>query len=84
MIRTYALRLPATQFYLIGTHRWNLWQRKWAVVIPLSVLAVVHWALLWRGTFLFTAAWEPASATCVVTAADARFLQVTFFYSQWP
>lgn len=71
--------LGASTALMIRT--WNLWQRNLAVVIPLSVLAIVHWALLWRGMFLFNSTWEPATAACVVTAADARFLQVTFFYT---
>ena len=52
-------------------------------MIPLICLSVAHWAILLRGMFVINAVWSPAAKTCVVVKLDSKFLQATFFCSQY-
>jgi len=58
-----------------------LWDRKLAVVIPLGVLCVSHWALLYRGMFNVKADWNEQAGACIVTAANPMLLNATFFFT---
>ncbi|KAH8106235.1 hypothetical protein BXZ70DRAFT_426153 [Cristinia sonorae] len=56
-----------------------LWERKPKVVIPLLVLCVAHWAILWRGMFIVRATYDDTEDACTVTATDHIFLNISFF-----
>ncbi|KAI0650051.1 hypothetical protein C8Q79DRAFT_923463 [Trametes meyenii] len=56
-----------------------VWERKLAVMAPLGLLCLALWALLWRGMFIMTAQYDPASAACVVVKTNRLFLSVTFW-----
>jgi len=58
-----------------------LWSRKLSVVIPLGVLCVGHWVLLWRGMFNVKAEWNEEAQACMVSAADPVLLNATFFFT---
>ncbi|EIW62081.1 uncharacterized protein TRAVEDRAFT_57188 [Trametes versicolor FP-101664 SS1] len=56
-----------------------VWERKLAVAIPLGVLGLGLWALLWRGMFIMTAEYDATSLSCVVTTTKRTFLSITFW-----
>jgi hypothetical protein len=58
-----------------------LWNRKLSVVIPLGILCVAHWALLYRGMFDVEAEWSEEAKACMVTAANPSLLNSTFFFT---
>ena len=59
-----------------------MWERKLPIVIPLVGLGLAHWALLFRGMFIITAAYDPTTLSCVVTTTKHVFLSVTFWASR--
>lgn len=59
-----------------------MWERKLVVAIPLGVLGLGLWALLWRGMFIMTAEYDPTSLSCVVTTTKRTFLSITFWASE--
>ncbi|KAI0829483.1 hypothetical protein BC628DRAFT_1315197 [Trametes gibbosa] len=56
-----------------------VWERKLAIMIPLSVLCLGLWALLWRGMFIMTVQYDVTSMVCVVMTTKRVFLSVTFW-----
>jgi len=58
-----------------------LWERKLSVVIPLGIICLAHWTLLYRTMFIVRADWDDDSMTCVVTSASPSLLNVTFFFT---
>ncbi|KAF5369827.1 hypothetical protein D9758_001254 [Tetrapyrgos nigripes] len=58
-----------------------LWERKRNVVIPLGVLCIAFWAILYRTMFIVHAEWEEESQTCVVVSSSPSLLNVTFFFT---
>jgi len=58
-----------------------LWDRKLYVVVPLGILCVSHWALLYRGMFNVKADWSEEAKACIVTAANPMLLNATFFFT---
>lgn len=58
-----------------------LWERQKSIVIPLGVLCLAHWALLYRTMFIVTAAWEERTRGCVVTGTNPSLLNSTFFFT---
>ncbi|KAJ8455231.1 hypothetical protein ONZ45_g19005 [Pleurotus djamor] len=59
-----------------------LWERRIKVIIPLGLLCLGHWAVLYRGMFIVTAVWDPRVNACAVDATNPSLLNVTFFYSK--
>ena len=59
-----------------------LWERERRIVIPLGILCIAHWALLYRTMFIVTAAWEADARSCVVTGTNPSLLNTTFFFSK--
>lgn len=58
-----------------------LWERQLKIVIPIGLLCLAHWALLWRGMFIVDAAYDPTTGGCVVTSTNHVFLNLGFFMS---
>ena len=58
-----------------------LWERKRSVVIPLGLLALAHWILLYRTMFVVRAVWDDNLSTCVVASTNSSLLNITFFFS---
>jgi len=58
-----------------------LWERKLAVVIPLGILCLAHWALLYRGMFIVHASWDSSLETCSVISTNPTLLKVNFFFT---
>ncbi|KIY49568.1 hypothetical protein FISHEDRAFT_41714 [Fistulina hepatica ATCC 64428] len=58
-----------------------LWERKLKVVIPLVILCLGHWAVLYRGMFIVTATWDDTRHSCLVTQTTPSLLTVTFFFT---
>ncbi|KAI0771897.1 hypothetical protein BD413DRAFT_623974 [Trametes elegans] len=56
-----------------------VWNRKLAIAIPLSIICLAHWALLWRGMFIINAQYDPKSSSCAVQTTDRLFLLITFW-----
>ncbi|KAL6306654.1 hypothetical protein BKA93DRAFT_728848 [Sparassis latifolia] len=56
-----------------------LWERKLKIVIPLGILCLAHWALLWRGMFVIHAVYDTATEACEVTYTNHVFLNISFF-----
>lgn len=52
-----------------------------SIVIPLTVLSLAQWGLIWRGMFLVNGSWSDDVQTCTVTTVNSQYLQATFFYS---
>ncbi|KAJ7117408.1 hypothetical protein C8R43DRAFT_901879 [Mycena crocata] len=58
-----------------------LWERKRSVVIPLGLLSLAHWVLLYRTMFVVKAVWDHNLRTCVVASTNSSLLNVTFFFT---
>ncbi|CAL1702301.1 unnamed protein product [Somion occarium] len=56
-----------------------LWERQLKVVIPLCILCLAHWAILWRSMFLLAAVYDPTKHSCTVWSTNHVFLNVEFF-----
>ncbi|KZT12960.1 uncharacterized protein LAESUDRAFT_639262 [Laetiporus sulphureus 93-53] len=56
-----------------------LWERKKKIVLPLGILCLAHWALLWRGMFVLKADYDPTQGACILTWSNHVFLNVSFF-----
>ncbi|KAJ7368098.1 hypothetical protein DFH08DRAFT_675693 [Mycena albidolilacea] len=58
-----------------------LWERKRSVVIPLGLLALTHWVLLYRTMFVVRAVWDHNLGTCIVVSTNPSLLRITFFFT---
>ncbi|KAJ7047560.1 hypothetical protein C8F04DRAFT_1247192 [Mycena alexandri] len=58
-----------------------LWERKRSVVIPLGLLSLAHWILLYRTMFVLRAVWDPSMLVCRVASTDPWLLNITFFFT---
>ncbi|KAF8901705.1 hypothetical protein CPB84DRAFT_1777231 [Gymnopilus junonius] len=58
-----------------------LWERRLSVVIPLGLLCVAHWALLYRTMFIVVSQWDPVLKACVVIQTNPSMLNTTFFFT---
>ncbi|KAF9821432.1 hypothetical protein IEO21_00678 [Rhodonia placenta] len=56
-----------------------IWERKLKIVIPLCLLCLAHWVLLWRGMFILKTEYSPSQDACVLISNNHVFLNVTFF-----
>ncbi|KAI0370245.1 hypothetical protein BV20DRAFT_966875 [Pilatotrama ljubarskyi] len=56
-----------------------VWERKLPIAIPLGLLCLALWALLWRGVFIMTAEYDPVGMACVVSTTKRAVLTVTFW-----
>jgi hypothetical protein len=60
-----------------------LWERRWAIVVPLLALCLVHWGLLYRGMFIVRATWDNTAQACIVSSTRPELLKINFFYSKF-
>jgi len=58
-----------------------IWERKLVVVVPLVLLCIAHWAMLYHGIFIVHAVWDPTENECVVNSTNATFLNINFFFT---
>ncbi|TFK56073.1 hypothetical protein OE88DRAFT_1652664 [Heliocybe sulcata] len=58
-----------------------LWERSMKIVVPLGILCLGHWALLWYGMFIVKAEWSPEANTCAVDKTNHTFLSINLFYT---
>ncbi|KZW03891.1 hypothetical protein EXIGLDRAFT_827838 [Exidia glandulosa HHB12029] len=58
-----------------------IWERRRAVMIPLIILSLAQWGLLYHGIVTVKAAWVPALNLCNVAGTSAMFLNVMYFYT---
>ncbi|KAI0346916.1 hypothetical protein BDW22DRAFT_1425013 [Trametopsis cervina] len=56
-----------------------LWERKIKIAIPLAILAVAHWVILWRGMFIIDAQYSPEAQGCIVVSTNHGLLMASFF-----
>ncbi|KAI0699423.1 hypothetical protein BC835DRAFT_1267936, partial [Cytidiella melzeri] len=56
-----------------------MWNRKVSVTLPLGILCLAHWAILFRGMFLINAEYSTEAQACVVTYTNHVFLNISFF-----
>ncbi|KAI0346914.1 hypothetical protein BDW22DRAFT_1351210 [Trametopsis cervina] len=56
-----------------------LWERKLFVAVPLGILALAHWAILWRGMFIIDAQYSSEAQGCVVNSTNHGLLMASFF-----
>ncbi|KAI0921523.1 hypothetical protein AcW2_006468 [Taiwanofungus camphoratus] len=78
LVRHIILPRSLTMFMLLSLEI-AIWERQLKIAIPLMILCLAHWALLWRGMFVVNASYSPTSSSCVVTSTDHVFLNITFF-----
>ena len=73
---------------LTAIHRIAIWERKLTVVVPLIILCLAHWGLLYHGIIIVRAVWDPVSTQCIVNQTNSAILKFTFFASRsfiiWP
>ncbi|TCD71332.1 hypothetical protein EIP91_011103 [Steccherinum ochraceum] len=69
--------LSASTSLMIRT--FALWERQLKIVIPLGILCLAHWAILWRGMFIVHATYDDELQACVVNSTNHIFLNVSFF-----
>ncbi|ESK97488.1 hypothetical protein Moror_17667 [Moniliophthora roreri MCA 2997] len=58
-----------------------LWERKLIVVIPLGVLCIAFWTILYRTMFIVRAQWDDSISACAVVQTNPSLLNVTFFFT---
>ncbi|KAF7331926.1 hypothetical protein MKEN_00072900 [Mycena kentingensis (nom. inval.)] len=58
-----------------------LWDRKRSIVIPLGLLSLAHWTMLYRTMFVVRAVWDESLRICVVASTNAALLNTTFFFT---
>jgi len=58
-----------------------IWRHKPVVLIPLGILCLGHWGLLWRGMFIVKAVWSDTDSACVVDYTNHLLLNINFFYT---
>ncbi|KAL5488128.1 hypothetical protein ACEPAI_6236 [Sanghuangporus weigelae] len=56
-----------------------IWERKLTVVIPLLILCLGHWGLLYHGIIIVRATWDPDTGSCAVNQTNSAILKFTFF-----
>lgn len=56
-----------------------IWERKLTVVIPLLILCLGHWGLLYHGIIIVRATWNPVESACTVDQTNSAVLKFTFF-----
>ncbi|THH11534.1 hypothetical protein EW145_g599 [Phellinidium pouzarii] len=56
-----------------------IWERKLTVVVPLLLLCLAHWGLLYHGIIIVRATWDASQSACVVNQTDSAILKFTFF-----
>ncbi|EPQ59554.1 hypothetical protein GLOTRDRAFT_125857 [Gloeophyllum trabeum ATCC 11539] len=58
-----------------------LWERSLKVVIPVGILCLGHWGLLWYGMFIVSATWDPQAGACAVDKTNHIFLSINLLYT---
>ncbi|KZV92934.1 hypothetical protein EXIGLDRAFT_613689, partial [Exidia glandulosa HHB12029] len=58
-----------------------IWERRQIVVVPLTLISLGQWGLLYYAIFSVKAQWLPEAAVCVVTGASSQVLNVLYFYT---
>lgn len=58
-----------------------IWKQKLSVIVPLVVMSLAQWGLLYHGIVTVKAAWYPVINSCNVTGTSAVFLNVMYFYT---
>lgn len=53
------------------------------MIIPLGILCLIHWVVLFRTMFIVRATWNDSVGACVVTQTDPGLLNVTYFLSKY-
>lgn len=67
----------------LSVFRLALWERKIKIAIPLAILAVAHWVILWRGMFIIDAQYSPEAQGCIVVSTNHGLLMASFFSSAY-
>lgn len=58
-----------------------IWSRTLWVVIPLTLIALGHWAILLHGVIAVRSVWSPVANVCVVTGTSSLFLRLLYGYT---
>ncbi|THV03309.1 hypothetical protein K435DRAFT_292897 [Dendrothele bispora CBS 962.96] len=58
-----------------------LWERKLNVVLPLGILCLGFWGILYRTMFIVRAQWDDTTRSCIVVSTSPSLLNVTFFFT---
>ncbi|KAF8699192.1 hypothetical protein RHS03_07435, partial [Rhizoctonia solani] len=58
-----------------------IWSRSIWVVVPLVLVALGHWAILFHGIIAVRATWNAAVGVCVVTGTSNIFLRLLYNYT---
>lgn len=77
------LLVPVKQTTYAARGSVALWKSKLAVAVPLGVLCLVHWVVLWRGMFIIDAQYSPEAKACIVTNINHVLLVISFFTSAY-
>lgn len=64
-------------------YRIAIWERRLAVVIPLLVLCLGHWGVLYHGIIIVRATWNDTARACIVNQSNSAILKFTFFASEY-
>lgn len=67
---------------ILSPLRIALWERRLIIMVPLGVLSLAQWTLLYFTMFIVHADWDDQAKVCVVTQANPSLLNVTFFFSK--
>lgn len=73
--------LPCFPSRRLKSRSFAIWERKRIVVLPLTVVSVGQWGLLYYAIFSVKSKWVPEAAVCAVTGASSQVLNVLYFYS---
>lgn len=58
-----------------------IWSRTLWVVIPLTLIAMGHWAILLHGVIAVRSIWNAQAGVCVVTGTSTLFLRLLYGYT---
>ncbi|KZV90910.1 hypothetical protein EXIGLDRAFT_616308 [Exidia glandulosa HHB12029] len=58
-----------------------IWERKAFITIPLVIISLGQWGLLYHGIVTVKADWSPEAGACLVTGTKPLFLNLLYFYT---
>lgn len=59
-----------------------VWNKKWAIIIPLALISAGQWGILLHGITTVKAHYDPLTNTCVVAQVDGLFLNLVYLWSK--
>ncbi|CCA78000.1 hypothetical protein PIIN_00712 [Serendipita indica DSM 11827] len=60
-----------------------VWNKKWAIIIPLGLISAGQWGILLHGITTVKAFYDPTTNACVVAQVDGLFLNLVYLWTMF-